>query len=316
MKRQLYLTFVLTFYILTGLQAQIDWVGNRFPDTGTTVSGTDFTVYVQVYKAGVTEAGGEGPGIDCEIYYGEVTAFGLAWSTISSFPMTYNVDIGNNDEYSGNMNLGVGLYEYVCRCTDDGGVSWFYDTDGFNGQLTVDAATPVTLSYFNGNFRDDNVLLEWATESEDNNSHFEIEKSTDGRNWVLHEIVEGSGSTLARKTYSLIDSKPLMGMNYYRLKQVDFDGKFEYSPIVNVEVKETAISIYPNPVVDRLTVNLGSELSGDLLVFDVRGQVVDQLVVEKQELLEVDFSEWMKGVYFVQFTNRDGQLIVGELIVK
>ena len=126
--------FVILFVLVSSLYGfkslvVVDWVGNMFPVSGssnTILNGENFTVYVQVYKAGVTEPAGQGPGINCEIYYGQVPAFGQPWDMIFTQAMTYNVDIGNNDEYQGTISPPVGLYEFTCRCSDDGGSTWTF----------------------------------------------------------------------------------------------------------------------------------------------------------------------------------------------
>lgn len=91
--------------------ATLGWVGNMFPAGGssnTITAGGAFTVYVQVWKDGVTNPSGQGAGITCSLYWGQVASFGGGWSNITDTPMVYNTDIGNNDEYKASISRGRG----------------------------------------------------------------------------------------------------------------------------------------------------------------------------------------------------------------
>src|SRR5690606_28516311 len=97
------------------------------------------------------------------------------------------------------------------------------------------------------------VDLTWATASEYNNDRFEIERSTNGLNWSQIGSVSGMGTTQQRHEYLFTDEYPENGENYYRLKQVDFDDKYEYSPIrlvtfgSEITPDNSRIVWYPNP---------------------------------------------------------------------
>jgi len=130
MKKQLLIkSLLISFMCLFGNLsfAAIDWVGNMFPSSGSSSEiavGSSLDVYVQVYKAGTTESSGQGAGISCETYHSEVFSFGGTWQSTFTQAMTYNVDIGNNDEYQGSLTpIAAGSYEFTCRCSDDGGYS-------------------------------------------------------------------------------------------------------------------------------------------------------------------------------------------------
>ncbi|MCA9940613.1 MAG: hypothetical protein KC418_18375, partial [Anaerolineales bacterium] len=125
-------------------QAALGWVGNMYPTGGslTTINeGDPFAVYLQVYKAGVTEPPGQGADISCTLHWGQVDNFGGPWTNITDTPMTYNVDIGNNDEYMAGLGLSAGMYEFTGNCTDetDGSVTW---QQAGNGMVQVQATGP------------------------------------------------------------------------------------------------------------------------------------------------------------------------------
>lgn len=150
----------LLLFILTGILlfrarpslASLGWVGNMYPAGGslTTVNqGEPFTVYLQVYKAGVTEPPGQGANIHCTLHWGKVDSFGGPWYDITDSAMTYNVDIGNNDEYMVTIAPNAGLYEFTGNCTDetDGSVYWQQGGNGmlqaqFNGPTPTPTITP------------------------------------------------------------------------------------------------------------------------------------------------------------------------------
>ena len=121
----------------------LGWVGNMFPAGGssnTITAGGSFDVYVQVWKNGVTNAPGQGANITCTLHWGQVASFGGGWSNVTSTPMSYHGDIGNNDEYKGTISPPAGLYEFTAYCTDTTDNTNMWQGSG-NGRLTVNAAS-------------------------------------------------------------------------------------------------------------------------------------------------------------------------------
>ena len=114
---------------------------------------------------------------------------------------------------------------------------------------------PVTLTSFTATPRAETVLLRWATASELNNKEFVLERSTDGRQYQALQTLAGRGTTLTASTYTALDTQPLPGRSYYRLRQVDLSGARSYSPAASVS-RPTAIGAYPNPTPDVLTLDL------------------------------------------------------------
>ena len=296
--------------------ATIDWVGNMFPSSGslsTIAQGDNFTIYVQVYKAGTTEPAGQGSGINCEIYYGDVNAYGMPWLNIFTQTMAYNIDIGNNDEYVGTVSPLAGLYEFTCRCSDDGGASWTYAAlPGGNGMLTVDAPLPVELESFEATSRSNSVGLDWVTSNESNMSYYIIEKSQDSRIWEEVSSVESQGNSSRRVAYTVEDEKPNPGINYYRLKQVDYDGTSAYSEIVSVYFYQNSkIIAYPNPATDFLNISLKEEMTGIFEIYNLQGQLIHVRRIEDEVSFDLNVSSLDRGVYFYQIIDANGFLIEG-----
>lgn len=107
---------------------------------------------------------------------------------------------------------------------------------------------PVELLYFDGVETESGPLLEWATATEENNSHFTLERSLDQSSWELVTNMPGSGNSIGQIDYSYLDSEAKVGWNYYRLTQTDYDGEHEvFGQIVPVHFSGRNELVYPNP---------------------------------------------------------------------
>ena len=159
---------------------------------------------------------------------------------------------------------------------------------------------PVELASFEGKDMGKTVLLKWTTLSETDNSHFEIEKSTDGARFEFIGKVAGSGDVTEAQNYNFEDDSPVNGENYYRLKQIDFDGDFEYSNIisVNMKVRGTDVVISPNPVFETTTVRFAEVADNALIeVVSSTGQVVREVNVMSTEQ-NIFMGDLPNGIYF------------------
>lgn len=152
----------------------------------------------------------------------------------------------------------------------------------------TDAPLPVELTSFTGSVVDGKVNLTWTTKTETNNSGFEVQRKDAGQFQTIG-FVEGNGTSATEANYSFVDSKSLSGKVEYRLKQVDFDGSFEYSNVIMVDVEipvEFSLSQnYPNPFNPVTTISYQLPVEGfvSLKVFDVLGNEVSSLVNRQQE---------------------------------
>ncbi|MBK6527487.1 MAG: DUF2341 domain-containing protein [Crocinitomicaceae bacterium] len=139
--------------------------------------------------------------------------------------------------------------------------SGFYTISGQMTATDLCALLPVELINFTAKQAGANAIeLDWTTASENNNDYFMIEKSENGVNWNFIGTVDGHGNTSHAINYHFEDMKPYYGNNYYRLKQVDFDGAFEYSVVakVNFNDAQNQIKIFPNPVNDYVNIHFAS----------------------------------------------------------
>jgi photosystem II stability/assembly factor-like uncharacterized protein len=234
------------------------------------------------------------------------------------------------------------LYGNVLRSTDSGntwsmqiftstemlnGVSFIDDYTGWivgnNGIIfkTTNGGVPVELTSFTATLLGNEVILNWSTATEINNQGFEILRfAQDDSEWQTIGFVPGFGTTTEPKSYSYIDSKVSTGKYTYRLKQIDFDGSYEYSQEVEVEVIAPLVfsleQNYPNPFNPSTVIGYHLPVSGDvtLKVFDIIGNEIVKLVDEYKPVgrYEVEFSanggsassgnaiNLPNGVYFYQ----------------
>jgi hypothetical protein len=159
---------------------------------------------------------------------------------------------------------------------------------------------PLKLVAFNGLLQNKNTLLTWITSNEVNVSHFEIERSTDGRSFTGVATVLSQPGT-ADKTYRFTDVNTFSGINYYRLKMVDNDGRYTYSFIVKIDAgKKYSISIVPNPARDYFTIS-GADTFTDILITDIAGRTIKQM--KKNISNRYETAGLVKGVYLVRLIN-------------
>jgi hypothetical protein len=133
-------------------------------------------------------------------------------------------------------SLGIRIFAAGATGTPTGDFSGTWRIDSVRVYAHGYSTLPVELLSFTGEVVDQDVELSWTTASELNNAHFEILRSDDGQAWYKVGRVIGSGTTMIPRDYGFLDSDPPVGTNYYKLRQVDFDGAYEDSRTISVEV--------------------------------------------------------------------------------
>ncbi len=164
------------------------------------------------------------------------------------------------------------------------------------GDVTL---TPVELTFFKGKSVNEDILLQWQTATEDDNLGFNIHRSLDCFNWKSIDFVNGNRTTIEIQNYSFIDRQPSKGINYYRLKQIDFDGAFEYSEVISVNMlkENPIINIIPNPAKETFELLLPThEEAGIVHILDDFGRLVLQSTTQ-QPFYNVD--DLASGFYVV-----------------
>ncbi len=207
-----------------------------------------------------------------------------------------------------------------------GGCGNDFALDDINfSQCPAGDVAPVTLTSFTARHKGNGVAIDWSTSQELNNSYFQVERSADGStNWSVIATVIGAGNSQVVNNYNSYDASPLSGDNYYRLKQVDKDGKYVYSNTVAVkmDLQKTAISVLANPFYNTLSVNFASPTSQNVTarLIDITGK---QIAVEKWSVnngtTKKDFanvSGLQPGMYLLSIINNKGEILFNGKVVK
>jgi|GEM_PF-2774377 len=181
----------------------------------------------------------------------------------------------------------------------------------FNTMMYVDPL-PVELLYFKAGVDPPGmVLLTWATASEINNDYFTVEKSGDRKNFSTIETVKGAGNSTVTVKYSCTDELPLPGVNYYRLKQTDYNGKSEYAGEAAIDINPglTVTELYPNPVTTFLNCDFyaPSGTQADIEITDVYGRTVlrqTRDVVTGNNTVTLGLAGEKQGMYFLKIKDK------------
>ncbi|MCC2546662.1 T9SS type A sorting domain-containing protein [Hymenobacter sp. BT175] len=178
----------------------------------------------------------------------------------------------------------------------------------------VDPPLPVELTSFTAKLRGTQVALTWTTASEKNNRGFEIQRSQDGREFQAIGFVNGKGTTSARSTYNSIDDKPLFGTSFYRLKQIDNDGKTAFSAVATVSNELGEVAMFPNPTSDVVTVRLpqGTTEGMTATVSDLTGRLLRSQKMDASG--EISLRDLKSGTYVV--TLKGNNQHVSQKVVK
>lgn len=165
------------------------------------------------------------------------------------------------------------------------------------------AILPIELLSFDAELKNDVVWLTWVTAAEINNDYFTLERSIDGINFTPIGNVNGAGNSSTILNYQYIDDNPFNGTNYYRLKQTDFDGKYTYSELRSVSLKEkelVSISIDPELNVYTLKINSKENAKADIKIYNSIGQLVfgNGIHINKGENKIPLFVFFDSGIYY------------------
>jgi Secretion system C-terminal sorting domain len=176
------------------------------------------------------------------------------------------------------------------------------------------AALPLDLLSFKAAKSNTSVELKWVSANEVDFSHYNVQKSNDGKIFTPFAKVKATGSG----SYQTLDEKPSAGQNYYRLEMVDIDGKRKYSNIVSVafDTKGTTMSVYPNPAQGStltidMSVNNDSEFT--FTITDIAGRnrlTSQQKAIQGTNQLPLDISSLEKGIYFITTRNTTNQEVL------
>lgn len=231
---------------------------------------------------------------------------------------TLDFSSGNTVDINLNFTLNANWIADNCEL-----VSFIQNLDGKEilqgSKVTLPELTvlPVELTSFTAKSSTNQVNLTWTTATEINNSGFEIQKSTDGSEFVSVGFIKGNGTTTEPKAYSFVDNhlNNVTGKLYYRLKQIDYNGAFNYSEIVEVVIdlplEYSLNQNYPNPFnpSTKIKYSVPEQNLVSIVVYGVTGEEIATLVNEVKEAgnYEIEFNalQLSSGVYFYRMTSGD-----------
>jgi hypothetical protein len=260
--------------------------------------------------------------------------------TTASVTLYYNVD----DEVTDPPNLRI--------AKDDGSGSWldiggtgtgtptgniasttnFTSFSAFALANGLGGANPLPVEWlsFKGKQEGNGINLTWQTASEKENDYFTIERSQDGRDFNEIGEIPGSGTTHSISTYQFFDENPVIGIGYYRIRQTDYNGHYDFSRIIAVEfnpfdgpsLKDEELLIFPNPANERkIRILVNSryvEKEMELTVLDLTGRIYLLKSVRLKDNmfdLTVEKTLWSPGVYSIRLAGRSN-ILTGKLIIR
>lgn len=227
-----------------------------------------------------------------------------------------NIDANVNSEDNATIN-NDGAF------TNNGDMTYNDMTPNFTGNTIINTGSlPITLLSFDP-YKDGNtVVIKWSTASEKENAYMYVQRSRDGIHFISIHEEKGHGTTSQQQNYDWTDTKPMPGVNYYRLKQVDFDGKTTFHQIESVDfdgkTADSGIYLYPTEVQNQLTIMLDTPTRDDqstLLIVDMLGRIMQQHRLSRDAVQQdVQVGNLPQGQYFI--TLQSGKTLQTARFVK
>ncbi|NUN09051.1 MAG: T9SS type A sorting domain-containing protein [Ignavibacteriaceae bacterium] len=299
----------------------LNWTVSQY----TPVGGTSSSNYVAFKNAT------HGVGVSTDGTTARTTDGGTTWTTasVSGAVMRYVVNITGTGRYIAIGNAGASWITY------DDGANWsvlttplntntLYAITQYDGMVWAGGNTgtilkwggsplPVEFTAFTSSVTGNSVTLKWTTASETNNRGFEVERKGEDGQFVLRGFIEGAGTSVNTQNYAFTDADVTAGKYTYRIKQMDFDGRYAYSDEIEVDVTTPAefelAQNYPNPFNPSTAIKYSIKFDGpvSLRVYDNLGTQVAELVNEHQKsgtyTVNFDASGLSSGVYFYSITS-------------
>ena len=179
---------------------------------------------------------------------------------------------------------------------------------------------PVMYARFNAEKQAKTAVLSWTTGSEINNDYFVIERSSDSKDYTAIGEVKGAGNSADFVDYRFTDENPAEGMNYYRLRQIDFDGAENMSETKVVKMgnrEATALTVYPSLTEGELTVDLVdyTEVKLNTQIVSGSGAVVRTFTLNGASKSIVNVTDLMPGLYFISVQSKN-EVAIAKFVVK
>jgi hypothetical protein len=217
-------------------------------------------------------------------------------------------------QYTDNAVNNYSNYAYLIKAIDRS-----FNPSNSSAITSVSAVLPLELRFFKGENTAEGNLLTWATASEVKHNHFELEHSLDSKTWALIGNITGKGDSQSEQYYSFLDKNRAAQINYYRLKSIDTEGRYEHSKVVVLDNSEKGkIKIYPNPATAVLNIEV-TENQLENIEIQLFNSIEQQVYFTKIEansgynLTTITTSSFPEGLYnltIIKGGNRDSRKVV------
>jgi len=180
--------------------------------------------------------------------------------------------------------------------------------------IPVQVNFPVTLKEFRARKEEGLAILTWTTTEEMNASHFDIQRSENGKHWQTLANVPAKGTSKTRTDYSFTDANPQNGQNLYRLHMIDLDGSATYSGICNLRFEFQPQFVFPNPAKDFLNVKVDDWNKIQCIVIrDTQGRQIYRSTGRRTD--RIDLTDFVAGIYIVEIVKSNGETKISRIVV-
>jgi hypothetical protein len=186
------------------------------------------------------------------------------------------------------------------------GIGFAYSKSGVSPNGFNLSTLPVLFNSFYATKNNNNVVLNWSTAMEHNNKNFEVQRSFDGSNWTVIAIMLGAGNSNNLQQYSYTDKNMTASVAYYRIRQVDIDGKYEYSTVKTIRANETTAvaKIYASGNTVNIEFNQEVKNPVTVRIIDMNGRVIAQKNNQQASYrLTININNHITGMYIVQLND-------------
>jgi hypothetical protein len=229
---------------------------------------------------------------------------------------TWTPGAGFTESYD--VSLTHFSYEVVTQLRTSAGLSMPSAINSAINQLNMlgfeinasSAALPITLLSFDVNKVNQTVHLMWTSLSEKNNDYYSVEHSTDGINWKSIATVDGAIYSNQKLEYNVVHNDPPIGLNYYRLKQTDIDGQFEYFDVKLLEFgsENELFTIFPNPANEDMYIDLNlAPVNVKIEIYDAKGNLVWSGAIQNSNFdkrIKISTKQFSSGLYTVSISDQ------------
>ena len=296
-----------------------DNANNRYSASSWNTPSIDLNAY---FEFTLTPVAGYAINFSSFTYTGQASGTGPTMFAFRSSLNNFTTDIGSPTATSGNIDLSDEVFQDIessitFRLYGWGG-SMSVGTFSVNGfSFNGEAPLPIELAHFDYQIEANHIHLLSSSATEKNNDYMAIERSFDGNNFSEIGRVKGAGSSLERIDYSFVDRFPYQGTNYYRLRQVDFDGTTTFHKVIAVECTgESVNTLGFVPTAEGIQVQFRAPgAGGSIILVDATGRILRTQKFDGQTLsTQISTAELPRGVYVLQVWRDDGKVEAWPLV--